>query len=216
MEKTQRMRDEILIQLIKQVRKNNKKSSVEAAFSLLANILSISYPSEGLLFPLMNWLMNMVTHHKNEGYKDWCRYILARVYYMHLAQDKRYFNPDPMEMAYVTNRKRIKIHLFMPNGAFLTLWIESYTTFEELKKEALFRLGYKTKHYWRWGVIEYVEYSDKFGIVPAHFRGKVHREPPQCVGRGGLLGSTQGEEQQHHKDSVLPHHDSEHALSERH
>lgn len=163
MEKTQRLRDEIIIQLIKQVRKNNRKSSVEAAFSLLANVVSIAYPSEGLLFPLMNWLMNMVIYHKNEGYKDWCRYILARVYYMHLAQDKRYFNPDPMEMAYVANRKRVKVHLFMPNGAFLTLWIESYTTFEDLKKEALYRLGYKTKHFWRWGVIEYIEYSDKFG-----------------------------------------------------
>jgi hypothetical protein len=126
--------------------------------------------------------------------RDWCRYILARVYYMHMAQDKRYFNPDPMEMAYVTNRKKVKVHLFMPNGAFLTLWIESYTTFEDLKKEALFRLGYKTKHYWRWGVIEFIEYPEKFGTTLAHLRGEIRRESSQCVGCDSIMGTTERQE----------------------
>lgn len=163
MEKSQRIKDEIILQIVKQIRKNKGKLSTENAFSLLAGVLSAINASENLVFPLLNWLISMIDLHQNDAYRDWSRFILCRVYHSHLAVDKRFFCPDPFEVAYVTNRKKIKVPLYMPNGTFLTLWIESYTDFEQLKAAALQRLGFKTSHQWRYGVIEYIEYENKFG-----------------------------------------------------
>ena len=165
MEKSQRIRDEIILQLVKQIRKNKGKLSTESAFSLLGCVVSTILPSEELIYPLMNWLVSMIDLHTNDAYRDWSRYILSRVYHSHLAEDKRFFTPDPLEVAYVTNRKKVKIPLYMGNGTFLTMWIESYTDFEELKAAALQRLGLKTSHHWRYGFVEYIEYEEKFGSV---------------------------------------------------
>jgi hypothetical protein len=161
-EKSQRVRDEIILQLIKQIRNNKKKYSTENCWGLFASVVSVGAPSEKFIYPLMNWLMNMIDIHQNEGYKDWSRFILCRVYNYHIMQDKRIFIPDPMEINYIINRRRIKVALYMSNGAFLTCWIESYTDVDALKSEALLRLGLKTDHKWRYGILEYVEYPTKF------------------------------------------------------
>ena len=161
-EKPQRVRDEMILQLIKQIRNNKKKLSTENAWGLLACVVSIGAPSDRFVYPLMNWLMNMIDIHQNEGYKDWARFILCRVYNYHIMFDKRVFIPDIIEMAYVLNRKRTKVPVYMSNGAFLTMWIESYTDIEAMKSEALLRLGLKTDHKWRYGILEYIEYPTKY------------------------------------------------------
>jgi hypothetical protein len=164
MENSFRIKDEIMLLCIKQIRKNKRKLSAESAWGMLACMLSLTSPSEGLSYPMMNWLINVVELHPNQAYKDWASYCLARAYRTFINEDKRFFSPHPMEMAYVSNRKGVKIPLYCSNGAFITMWIESYNDFEELKAEALLRLGLKTEHHWRYTVIEIVEYDTKYGM----------------------------------------------------
>lgn len=158
--KSTRVKDEIILLLIKQTRKNGDPESVLRVFRLLAIVVSIIKPSKELTLPLMNWLYNVVEHHKNEEYKNWARYILFRVYKNSRLNDTRVFMPNT-ELLYIENMKKIKIYIFTLNGAFIECYIESYTTFAELKFLVMQQLRTVTKHHWRLGFLEQVRYKDK-------------------------------------------------------
>jgi MyTH4 domain len=163
LEKGPRIRDEIILQLVKQIRGNTNKFSAEAAWATLASVTSIASPSDNFSYPLMHWLIDIIDLHENKSYKEWGRFILARLYNNLSAQDKRVFVPESNEISYIINKRQIKAPLFMPNGAFMTMFIESYTDFETMKKTALYRMGLHTDHVWRYGIMEVVEYDNKYG-----------------------------------------------------
>jgi hypothetical protein len=163
LEKSPRIRDEIILQLVKQIRGNPNKISSDVAWGTLACILSMSNPSEGFTYPLMHWLIDVIEIHESPSFKEWGRYILARIYNNHNSIDKRVFVPEVNEITYIYNKKMIKIAVFMPNGTFMTCYIESYTNFDALKDQVLKRLGLHTEHTWRYGIMETVEFENKFG-----------------------------------------------------
>lgn len=152
--------------MIKQIRKNEKSISTSNAWSLLAMVLSVFEPSKPLAFPLMNWLMNVIDHHKNPAYQSWARYILCRVYNLYKMKDTRVFTPIYLESQYVKYMKKIRFNVFMMNGTFMQVWIESYTTFRELKHLVLAKLNHQTRHHYRYGFMEQVDkrtsYDERF------------------------------------------------------
>lgn len=166
LEKTQRIRDEIILLVIKQIRKNEKSISTSNAWSLLAMVLSVFEPSKGLAYPLMNWFMNVIDHHKNPAYQTWARYILCRVYKLHIMRDSRVFVPIFLESQYIKYMKKIRFNVFMMNGTFMQVWIESYTTFRELKHLVLAKLDLQTRHHYRYGFMEQIDkktsYDERF------------------------------------------------------
>lgn len=178
LDKGPRLRDEIVLQLIKQIRGNPSKISSEAAWASLACVLSISGPSEHFIFPFMHWLIDVIELHQSKSFQEWARFCLARAYHKLSAIDRRAFVPEKNEITYVSNKKQVKVPLFMANGAFMTNFIESYTDFEQLKRAALARLGLHTTHLWRYGIIELVEYENKYGSFQSS-RGTLLGKPLQ-------------------------------------
>lgn len=163
LEKSPRIRDEIILQLIKQIRGNPNKISSEAAWGTLSCVTSLANPSEGFVYPVMHWLIDIIELHDSPSYKEWAKFILARIYNNLKAKDKRVFVPEINEMSYVANKKQIKVSVFMPNGAFMTCYIESYTDFDTLKKHVLQRLSFHGEPAWRFGIMEVIEYENKYG-----------------------------------------------------
>jgi hypothetical protein len=154
LENTQRITDEIIMLLIKQIRSNENITSTQNCWALLGQMLSVLEPSKPLAFPLMNWFLNVIDHHQNKAYQTWARYLLCRVYRLYKMLDKRVFSPIYLESQYVKYMKKIRLNVFMMNGAFMTVWVESYTTFRELKVLVLAKLDVQTRHHWRYGFIE--------------------------------------------------------------
>lgn len=68
LEKSQRITDEIIMLLIKQIRSNENALSTSNCWALCAQMLSVLEPSKSLVFPLMNWFMNVIDHHQNKAY----------------------------------------------------------------------------------------------------------------------------------------------------
>ena len=91
LKKSKRLKDEIILLIIKQIRKNTTPSSVVRAWTLLANLLSVVKPSKGFTLPLLNWLMKVIDHSPEKGYQDWAKYIVMRVYKMYKIKDERVF-----------------------------------------------------------------------------------------------------------------------------
>lgn len=137
--------------------------SGEAAWATLACVLSISGPSEQFTFPVMHWLVDVIDLHQTKSFQEWARFCLSRIYHKLSSHDRRVFIPEKNEIAYISNKKQLKVPLFMANGAFMTMYIESYTDFEGLKRAALARMGLHTAHLWRYGILEVVEYENKYG-----------------------------------------------------
>lgn len=163
LEKSPRIRDEIILQLVKQIRGNPNKTSSEAAWGTLACVLSLANPSEGFVYPLMHWIIDIIDLHESPSYKEWGRFILCRMYNNLSAKDKRVFVPEINEVSYICNKKQIKLAVYMPNGAFMTCYAESYTDFNSLKKLILHRLKFDAEPAWRFGFMEVVEYENKYG-----------------------------------------------------
>lgn len=63
---------------------------------------------------------------------------------------------------YVSRRKQVDVTVFMPNGCFMKVWVESYTSFQELKFLVLAKLDIQTRHHWRYGFFEQVEKTNSF------------------------------------------------------
>jgi len=154
LENTQRITDEIIMLLIKQIRSNENITSTQNCWALLGQMISVLEPSKPLAFPLMNWFLNVIDHHQNKAYQTWARYLLCRVYRLYKMPDKRVFSPIYLESQYVKYMKKIRLNVFMMNGAFMTVWVESYTTFRELKVLVLAKLDVQTRHHWRYGFME--------------------------------------------------------------
>lgn len=152
--------------LIKQIRSNEDALSTSNCWALCGQMLSVFEPSKPFIFPLMNWFMNVIDHHKNKAYQTWARYILCRVYNLYKMKDRRVFSPIFLESQYVKYMKKVRLNVFMMNGAFMTVWIESYTTFRELKTIVLAKLDHQTRHHWRYGFMEQIDkrtsYDERF------------------------------------------------------
>ena len=67
-----------------------------------------------------------------------------------------------MEILYVSKMKMIQIFVYLPNGTFMKVYIESYTSFDELKILIMVKLGIKPVLGWRFGFMEQIEKSDKY------------------------------------------------------
>jgi hypothetical protein len=114
----------------------------------------------------MHWLIDIIDLHESPSYKEWARMSLARMYYNLSSTDKRVYVPEINEISYICNKKQSKTAVFLPNGAFMTCYIESYTDFDALKKLVLQRLSFHGEPAWRFGIMEVVEYENKYGSAP--------------------------------------------------
>jgi len=76
-----KFRDEVFIQLIKQLRQNEGDQSGKAAWQMLSCLASCCSPSKDFLNPLMNWLHSISDNHQISSYKTSAKYVLAKVYY---------------------------------------------------------------------------------------------------------------------------------------
>jgi hypothetical protein len=138
---TAKFRDEVFIQLIKQLEANPSDESAQNAWKMLACLASCCSPSKEFLGPLCNKLCKVVEKSDDHFFRSWAKYVLAKVHNGYKLRVRRSFQVTDEECRLVINQKKTRINVHLPNGAFLQCWCEGWETFAELKDQLMTKLG---------------------------------------------------------------------------
>ena len=131
------VKDELYLILIKQSRNNPRKESMERVWHILALACSIILPSKGFLPALYNYLLMVIDNHPEQRFKEWAHYSLKRLYNLDKNKFKRNFGPSDLEIHANRHRKQILLPIYLQNGGYFTVPVESYFSTQEILRAAL-------------------------------------------------------------------------------
>ncbi|XP_075232051.1 unconventional myosin 10A isoform X3 [Lycorma delicatula] len=136
----EKLRDEILCQLVNQTWRNDIAANCERGWLLMANCLSVFPPSSHLY----KFLLKYVSDHGYNGYKAICQQKLL----MSHNQWPRTYPPNLLEWR--ANRKRVNmaLQLQFADGESVTCSVDSWTRCETLCAAALTERGVAECHGW--------------------------------------------------------------------
>ncbi|XP_054281634.1 unconventional myosin-XV-like isoform X2 [Macrosteles quadrilineatus] len=136
----ERLRDEILCQLVNQTWRNDVVANNERGWLLMANCLSVFPPSHHLY----KFLLKYVSDHAYNGYKALCQHKLLQSH----GQWPRSLPPSLIEWR--ANRKRVNmaLQLQFPDGETTTASVDSWTRCEDLCSTVLQARGVAESHGW--------------------------------------------------------------------
>ncbi|RZF46223.1 hypothetical protein LSTR_LSTR010885 [Laodelphax striatellus] len=136
----EKLRDEILCQLVNQTWRNDIATNCERGWLLMANCLSVFPPSSYLY----KFLLKYVSDHGYDGYKAVCQQKLLASHNQWL----RSFPPNLLEWR--ANRKRVNmaLQLHFADGESVTSNVDSWTRCENLCATVLAERGVAECHGW--------------------------------------------------------------------
>ncbi|KAG8264185.1 Belongs to the TRAFAC class myosin-kinesin ATPase super [Homalodisca vitripennis] len=136
----ERLRDEILCQLVNQTWRNDVVANNERGWLLMANCLSVFPPSHHLY----KFLLKYVSDHAYDGYKAICQRKLLQSH----NQWARSLPPSLMEWR--ANRKRVNmaLQLHFADGESAMTSVDSWTRCEDLCASVLASRGVAESHGW--------------------------------------------------------------------
>ncbi|KAL1453076.1 hypothetical protein WDU94_007251 [Cyamophila willieti] len=136
----EKLRDEILCQLVNQTWRNDNSASCERGWLLMANCLSVFPPSA----PLYKFLLKYVSDHAYNGYKQICQRKLLQSH----NQWARACPPSLLEWR--ANRKRVNmgLQLNFADGESLMAGVDSWSRCESLCSAVLAERGVSEIHGW--------------------------------------------------------------------
>lgn len=125
----EKLRDEILCQLVNQTWRNDVAANNERGWLLMANCLSVFPPSS----TLYKFLLKYVSDHGHNGYKYVCQRKLLESH----GQWPRSYTPSLLEWR--ANRKRVNmaLQLHFSDGESVMAAVDSWTRCENLCRQAL-------------------------------------------------------------------------------
>ncbi|XP_014277405.1 unconventional myosin-XV isoform X2 [Halyomorpha halys] len=125
----EKLRDEILCQLVNQTWRNDVAANNERGWLLMANCLSVFPPSP----TLYKFLLKYVSDHGHNGYKYVCQTKLLESH----GQWQRTYTPSLLEWR--ANRKRVNmaLQLHFSDGESVMTAVDSWTRCESLCRQAL-------------------------------------------------------------------------------
>ncbi|KAI5727750.1 hypothetical protein M8J77_006381 [Diaphorina citri] len=136
----EKLRDEILCQLVNQTWRNDNTASCERGWLLMANCLSVFPPSA----PLYKFLLKYVSDHAYNGYKQICQRKLLQSH----NQWARSCPPSLLEWR--ANRKRVNmaLQLNFADGESIMTGVDSWSRCENLCSAVLAERGVAECHGW--------------------------------------------------------------------
>ncbi|XP_039291022.1 unconventional myosin-XV [Nilaparvata lugens] len=136
----EKLRDEILCQLVNQTWRNDIATNCERGWLLMANCLSVFPPSSYLY----KFLLKYVSDHGYDGYKAVCQQKLLASHNQWL----RSYPPNLLEWR--ANRKRVNmaLQLHFADGESVTSCVDSWTRCENLCAAVLAERGVAECHGW--------------------------------------------------------------------
>ena len=152
-----RFHDEAFIQLIKQIRNNEDQDSYMGYWRLLAALSAACTPSDGLFYPLLNLLLDFIENHEVSAYKTWARYVFGKLWMCSKLLIQRKFQPTPNEGNQVAAQKKVLLNIYLCNGAYYQVYVESHHTYLNLKKKMFQLTGIDMKYYENFGFLEVVD-----------------------------------------------------------
>ena len=137
MNSPEELKDEVYLQLIKQLTNNPSEQSREKGWTFFSIIASIYPPSMELYYCLIKYLLNIIDGN-DDNLKQRANYIAIRL--MKTFQNKRRYSPSLVETNYIRVMKPIPVEINFFSGAATTMQVESYTTIRDLKTAVMRKL----------------------------------------------------------------------------
>lgn len=127
------MRDEIFLQLLRQTREHPKKMGRLRMWKLIAIVVSAYPPSADLFWPLCNYIYSLLEREgEDEEVNFFMMFIFARLHYFYYRGNRKEI-PSEAEIQYIEERRRILMPVYLADGTFFPIFVESYTTAKEAK-----------------------------------------------------------------------------------
>nr|AAC24454.2 unconventional myosin heavy chain [Tetrahymena thermophila] len=128
------LKEEVYVQLCKQLSANDKKESRIKYLKLFAIISSILPTTSRFYYPLLHFLYMRNTDTQIEQDERKCEQI------------QRGCIPTDTEIVMIENKKQILIRVYLLNEIPITVGVESYTSVKMLKQELLQKIGITQRH----------------------------------------------------------------------
>ncbi|EAR90393.2 unconventional myosin heavy chain (macronuclear) [Tetrahymena thermophila SB210] len=139
------LKEEVYVQLCKQLSANDKKESRIKYLKLFAIISSILPTTSRFYYPLLHFLyMRNTDTQIEQDERKWYQYCFQRIYKS--EQIQRGCIPTDTEIVMIENKKQILIRVYLLNEIPITVGVESYTSVKMLKQELLQKIGITQRH----------------------------------------------------------------------
>ena len=116
---TKNLRDEVFLQLIKQLRVNNNDESAKSVWTLFNCLASCCSPSQEFQYPLLNWLLKVIEKHEVSYYKQKALAVFCKVYKGYQLIVRRTFPATRDQCESICNNKKLRCIIHLQNGAEL-------------------------------------------------------------------------------------------------
>jgi hypothetical protein len=122
-------------------------------------------PSESLFYPMLNYILGVMKDQQEpDEIRSYAAFVFARFFNFYL-RDNRKECPSDTEIKYVAERKQIQIPVVTADEHVVPLFIESYTTANEAKKQMLEKLSLPVEKEICYNFLEVCEKNQQTGNV---------------------------------------------------
>lgn len=134
------IRDEIYMQIVKQLIGNPNDDKCARVWKLLAVISSVFPPTDSLFYPFLNYLHTVANDAKSSNdFKSYAKLAFKRLYRA-FNDEVRKEPPSSEEIKFIEARKQIMVPFYLMTGANTYVAVESYSNALDVKEAIMKKL----------------------------------------------------------------------------
>lgn len=127
---------------------------MERVWHLMSCVCSCVLPPPDFIYPIFNYLVSVINNNPNERYKEWSRFCLKRLFMLKKNQIKRMYAPCSKEIDALRSRKKYAVSVYLQNGFAHQMFVENYSTIEEVRQNVLKATGLPPAVWPHFGILE--------------------------------------------------------------
>lgn len=147
------VKDECLLQLIKQTRVNPYIGKDFNEWKLLAIIVSFIAPSENFFNYFLNYVHSVYLGTQEDDMRQWAKYVIRRCLQTN-EKSERLVLPCIEELRAIEERRKIPVEVYYLNAASEVFFFESYSTIGEVKEEIIKKYEFDPANTHKYGIYE--------------------------------------------------------------
>ena len=147
------LRDEIYLQIIKQLRNNNIQESKYEAWKLLCVISCFICPSESSVYAILNYIKYVIENDRDDETRCCARFIFVRVLKGFMTKGRGVL-PCTGEIEQILKKRKLCCRINLFTGGYLTVFFENYTVISDILKQVCVMMGIDKERFTNFGLFE--------------------------------------------------------------
>lgn len=146
-------RNEMYFQVIKQVRSNPDKSCCMRAWTLMGVMGCYLYPSQDMIFFILNYIYYVVLHHQERDVKEWAIFILKNIVKGYMTNGRNVL-PSSEEIDRISKRQKLHVLIHFFTEGYMAIEFDHLDSIKDILKKICRRLEIPMSELSNFGIFE--------------------------------------------------------------